>query len=105
RVVAAPPAARRAAAVDPLGGRRQRPRSVQRAHRRGIARGFHGRTVQRLLRRDEEGGAALIETITQALARQARERPAALALLDDRVRLGWGEVAAWVARAAGWFRG
>ncbi|HWX82173.1 MAG TPA: class I adenylate-forming enzyme family protein [Xanthobacteraceae bacterium] len=46
----------------------------------------------------------MIETITQALARQARERPAALALLDDRVRLGWGEVAAWVARAAGWLR-
>jgi len=46
----------------------------------------------------------LIETITQALARQARQRPAALALVDDRVRLDWGEVAAWVARAAGWLR-
>jgi len=44
------------------------------------------------------------ESITQALARQARERPAALALVDDRTRLTWGEVAAWVARAAGWFR-
>ncbi|MGD0024940.1 MAG: class I adenylate-forming enzyme family protein [Xanthobacteraceae bacterium] len=45
-----------------------------------------------------------METITQALARQARERPAALSLVDDRVRLTWGEVAAWVSRAAGWFR-
>jgi cyclohexanecarboxylate-CoA ligase len=46
----------------------------------------------------------LIETITQALARQARERPGALSLMDDRVRLTWGEVAAWVDRAAGWLR-
>lgn len=46
----------------------------------------------------------MTESITQALARQARERPAALALVDDRTRLTWGEVAAWVARAAGWFR-
>ena len=46
----------------------------------------------------------MIESITQALARQARERPAALALVDDRVRLTWGEVASWVSRAAGWFR-
>ncbi len=46
----------------------------------------------------------MIETITQALARQAQERPAALSLIDDRVRLTWGEVAAWVGRAAGWFR-
>ena len=45
-----------------------------------------------------------MESITQALARQARERPAALSLVDDRVRLTWGEVAAWVNRAAGWFR-
>ena len=30
-------ACRRAAAVDSIGGRRQRPRSVQRAHRRGTA--------------------------------------------------------------------
>ncbi len=46
----------------------------------------------------------MIETITQALARQAQERPAALSLMDDRARLTWGEVAAWVGRAAGWFR-
>ncbi len=45
-----------------------------------------------------------MESITQALARQARERPAALSLVDDRVRLTWGEVAAWVSRAAGWLR-
>ena len=44
----------------------------------------------------------MIETITEALARQARERPDALALVDDRVRLSWREVAAWVDRAAGW---
>jgi len=46
----------------------------------------------------------LIETITQALARQARQRPAALALVADGVRLSWSEVAAWVARAAGRLR-
>jgi len=46
----------------------------------------------------------LIETITQALARQARQRPAALSLVADGVRLSWTEVAAWVARAAGWLR-
>lgn len=46
----------------------------------------------------------MIETITQALARQARERPAAPALIDDRVRLTWGEAADWVGRAAGWLR-
>ncbi len=46
----------------------------------------------------------MIETITQALARQARERPAALALIDDRVRLTWGEAADWAGRAAGWLR-
>jgi len=45
-----------------------------------------------------------MERLTEALARQARERPAALSLIDDRVRLSWSEVAAWVARAAGWLR-
>ena len=45
----------------------------------------------------------MTETITQALARQARERPTALSLVDDRVRLTWDEIAAWVSRAAGWF--
>lgn len=46
----------------------------------------------------------MIESITQALARQSTERPAALSLVDDRVRLTWGEVAAWVSQAAGWLR-
>jgi acyl-CoA synthetase (AMP-forming)/AMP-acid ligase II len=46
----------------------------------------------------------LIESITQAVARQARERPASICLVDDRASLTWGDVAAWVARAAGWFR-
>ena len=46
----------------------------------------------------------MTETIIQALARQARERPGALALVDDRVRLTWSETAEWVARAAGWLR-
>ncbi|OFZ89934.1 MAG: hypothetical protein A2V78_05185 [Betaproteobacteria bacterium RBG_16_64_18] len=46
----------------------------------------------------------MIETIIDALSRQARERPAAPALADGRERLNWGEVKAWVARAAGWLR-
>jgi acyl-CoA synthetase (AMP-forming)/AMP-acid ligase II len=46
----------------------------------------------------------LTETITQALARQARQQPAALSLVDDRARLSWSDVAAWVGRAAGWLR-
>lgn len=46
----------------------------------------------------------MIETITQAVARQAREQPAAAALIDDRVRLTWADVSDWVARAAGWLR-
>lgn len=45
----------------------------------------------------------MIETLTEALARHARDQPAALALADDRARLTWGEAAAWVERAAGWF--
>jgi cyclohexanecarboxylate-CoA ligase len=44
----------------------------------------------------------LIESIIDALARQARERPTALSLVDDRVRFTWGDVEAWVNRAAGW---
>ena len=44
----------------------------------------------------------MIETITEALTRQARERPAAPALADGRERLDWGEVKSWVDRAAGW---
>jgi acyl-coenzyme A synthetase/AMP-(fatty) acid ligase len=43
-----------------------------------------------------------METITDALARHARERPQAPALVDDRFRLTWGEVASWVEHAAGW---
>lgn len=44
-----------------------------------------------------------METITQALTRHALERPASPALADGRVRLAWGDVKAWVDRAAGWF--
>lgn len=44
----------------------------------------------------------MIETLTKVLARQARVRPAAPALADDRARLTWREVKAWVDRAAGW---
>ncbi|MCL4798589.1 MAG: acyl--CoA ligase [Burkholderiales bacterium] len=43
------------------------------------------------------------ETLTAALERHARERPGAAALVDDRDRLTWGAVKAWVDRAAGWF--
>ena len=42
------------------------------------------------------------ETIVAALARHARERPAAPALVAGRVRLNWGEVKHWVDGAAGW---
>ncbi len=45
----------------------------------------------------------MLETIVAALARQARERPAATALIAGPVRLTWGEVKDWVDRAAGWF--
>lgn len=44
----------------------------------------------------------MIESIIGALARQARELPIALSLVDDRARLSWREVKAWVDRAAGW---
>lgn len=44
-----------------------------------------------------------METITQALARHALERPGHPALADGRVRLAWSEVKSWVDRAAGWF--
>ncbi len=43
----------------------------------------------------------MIETFIQALARHAREQPDRLALVDDRVRLKWQEVAEWVEAAAG----
>ena len=45
-----------------------------------------------------------METITEAVARQARERPRAIALIDGGTRLSWGEVKAWADRAAGWLR-
>lgn len=44
----------------------------------------------------------MIETIVEAVARHARERPQAVALSDDRARLTWLEAKAWVDRAAGW---
>jgi len=44
----------------------------------------------------------MTETFVAALARHAAARPDALALADARARLGWRDVAAWVARAAGW---
>ena len=43
-----------------------------------------------------------METITEAVARHARERCSAPALVDDRFRMDWGEVEAWVEQAAGW---
>lgn len=43
-----------------------------------------------------------METITEAVARQARERPRAIALVDGDIRLSWAEVKAWADRAAGW---
>ncbi len=45
----------------------------------------------------------MIETLTEALARHARERAAAPALGDGRARLSWGGTKAWVDAAAGWF--
>jgi cyclohexanecarboxylate-CoA ligase len=43
----------------------------------------------------------MIETFVEALARHAREQPLRLALVDNRVRLTWREVAEWVESAAG----
>lgn len=45
----------------------------------------------------------MLETITAALARQARERPEAQALIAGGVRLTWREAKEWVDRATGWF--
>lgn len=42
------------------------------------------------------------ETIVAALARHARERPAAPALVAGGVRLSWAETKDWVDRATGW---
>ncbi len=44
----------------------------------------------------------MLETFIDALTRHARERPNAVALSDDRVKLTWTEVAAWVEAASGW---
>ncbi len=44
----------------------------------------------------------MIETITDALARHARERPIAASIVDERVRLTWSDVKTWVDSAAGW---
>ncbi len=44
----------------------------------------------------------MTKTFVEALARHARTRPDDLALLDDRARLTWREVAQWVEAAAGW---
>jgi len=43
-----------------------------------------------------------METITEAVARQARERPRAIALVDGSTRLAWADVKVWADRAAGW---
>lgn len=42
------------------------------------------------------------ESIVAALARHARERPAAPALVSGRIRLSWREAKEWVDHAAGW---
>lgn len=46
----------------------------------------------------------MTETIIEALARQARERPSAIALTDGRLALSWQETKSWVDDAAGWLR-
>ena len=43
----------------------------------------------------------MIKTFIEALARHALEQPGGVALVDDRVRLTWREVAEWVEEAAG----
>ncbi len=43
----------------------------------------------------------MIETFVEALARHEREQPLKLALVDNRVRLTWRDVAGWVESAAG----
>jgi len=46
-----------------------------------------------------------METITAAVARQVRDRPRSLALIDGPTRLSWAEVKSWMDRAAGWLLG
>ena len=43
-----------------------------------------------------------METMTEAVARQARDRPTATAFICDSIRLTWREVGFWVEQAAGW---
>ena len=44
----------------------------------------------------------MIETFVDAVARHARERPAATALVDARERLTWRQTITWVEAAGGW---
>lgn len=46
-----------------------------------------------------------METITAAVARQARDRPRSIALVDGTTRLSWAEVKTWMDRSAGWLLG
>lgn len=46
-----------------------------------------------------------METITAAVARQARERPRSPALVAGSTRLTWAETEAWMNHAAGWLLG
>lgn len=43
-----------------------------------------------------------MQTITEAVGRHARQRPAGLALVDGSLRMGWGQVGAWMENTAGW---
>ncbi len=43
-----------------------------------------------------------METITESVKRQARDRPTATALICDDILLTWGEVDIWMEQAAGW---
>ena len=46
-----------------------------------------------------------METITAAVARQVRDRPRSIALIDGATRLSWTGVKTWMDRAAGWLLG
>lgn len=43
-----------------------------------------------------------MQTLTEAVARHARARPSAPAMVDDRLRMDWSEVCSWTEKAAGW---
>src|SRR5262249_3050148 len=91
----------RARVVAALGRRREVSTAVQRAHPRTTNRGVPRRTVHRSVRSHGAArGVPVIETFVEALARHEREQPLKLALVDDRVRLTWREVAGWVESAA-----